>query len=469
MKPGSRASLGSRLLTGQLLILVLVFAGVALAVHVSLEKALLAQVEGRVLARLSWLESGLEFDKGVLEFDPKRDATDAASSWEVRLAGVGRLWASDQAAGAGPVLSRQSELVMREGPTGELKLVAMQVDDEGDTPAMPPLYRVDSPAAGLVLQVEASESTEAVRSHLAGLRLRIAGTGLLGLFLLAIGFWAYVRASVKPLEDVAAAVGGVDFDRLDERLEDAPGPSEVAGIRAAVNHMLDRLEEGSHYQARFAALASHELRTPLAGIRLEAELALRRNRGEQDCREALGGILEETRRLEELVQGLLLLARHRHPAGCVDGCLELDDLLEESKDAAPGRVMESDAPTGGVLLRGDLELLAMALRNLLRNAVLHGRTAAPRVRVELLADHVDLLVADDGPGFLVDPQGAWAAPREPGTASPHSTPGLGLGLARRAAEACGAELVVLAADPDHPGAVVRLRLARVMEDGAPED
>ncbi|MBL7009020.1 MAG: hypothetical protein ISR76_08485, partial [Planctomycetes bacterium] len=115
MKPGSRASLGSRLLTGQLLILVLVFAGVALAVHVSLEKALLAQVEGRVLARLSWLESGLEFDKGVLEFDPKRDATDAASSWEVRLAGVGRLWASDQAAGAGPVLSRQSELVMREG------------------------------------------------------------------------------------------------------------------------------------------------------------------------------------------------------------------------------------------------------------------------------------------------------------------------------------------------------------------
>lgn len=448
-------TLGARLLSG--LLAILAAAGLALGVvaYLGLEKALLAEVEGRVLARLSWLESGLELDEGKLELDPKRDASGGAATWSVRVADGRLLWSSGADLAGAEVLRRTTELHLQEGVSPVTTLAAFAVDEEGDAPAVPPLYRIAEPDGSLVLRLAAAESTAPAYVRLRELRLRMALGGAGGLLVLGLAFFLFVRRAVRPLAEIAAAVGRIDYGRLDRRLPGDGGPAEVADIRAAVNRMLGRLEDGAELQARFAALASHELRTPLAGIRLEAELALRGRRGADDCREALAGILEETRRLEELIHGLLLLARSRPAAGAADKCLELDELLDAVRDAAPARRVEAPHGTAGLLLRGDRELLAIALRNLLRNAVRHGLTEAPRLGVEQDERHVILRVADDGPGF--------AAPPESGAGT-----GLGLDLARRAAEACGAALEIEPPQPGRSGAVVSLRIPRALAD-EPDD
>jgi signal transduction histidine kinase len=73
--------------------------------------------------------------------------------------------------------------------------------------------------------------------------------------------------------------------------------------------MLDRIETAFMRVTQFTADASHELRTPVSLIRTEAELALRRSRGESEYKESLGQILFEAERTTNLIEQLLALAR----------------------------------------------------------------------------------------------------------------------------------------------------------------
>jgi signal transduction histidine kinase len=75
------------------------------------------------------------------------------------------------------------------------------------------------------------------------------------------------------------------------------------------NHVLDRLEQAFNQLQRFTADAAHELRTPLAALCTIGEVALEKGQGSAEYKEALGNILEETGRLNETIESLLLLAR----------------------------------------------------------------------------------------------------------------------------------------------------------------
>src|ERR1700679_3219823 len=75
------------------------------------------------------------------------------------------------------------------------------------------------------------------------------------------------------------------------------------------NHLLERLEQAFRQLQRFTADASHELRTPLAAIRTISEVALEKPADAEAYREALGNVLEESGRLNQTVDSLLLLAR----------------------------------------------------------------------------------------------------------------------------------------------------------------
>ena len=63
------------------------------------------------------------------------------------------------------------------------------------------------------------------------------------------------------------------------------------------------------------ASASHELRTPLALLKAELELALREGRSAEELRAAVASAAEESDRLVQLAEDLLVLARPTR-AGC---------------------------------------------------------------------------------------------------------------------------------------------------------
>lgn len=131
---------------------------------------------------------------------------------------------------------------------------------------------------------------------------------LLLLIAAGVGYWMSRRAlsPVDALVSTAREIGGAN---LNSRLQKLETGDELQRLSDTLNEMLDRIETAFRRVTQFTADASHELRTPVSLIRTEAELALRRSRGEAEYKESFRHILLEAERTTSLIEQLLALAR----------------------------------------------------------------------------------------------------------------------------------------------------------------
>ncbi len=208
---------------------------------------------------------------------------------------------------------------------------------------------------------------------------------------------------------------------------------------------------GLAQQEALLADAAHELRTPVASIRATLEAA------QLDPSTAAAAI-EEARStsagMGETLDALLAWARLEagtEPPHKTE--LRLDQLVEDlAAEVAPeGEIEVSASPT---VVRGDPVLLRIAIRNLLDNAVRHGRDPARPAAVEVEVGDGTVVVRDRGPGLpgeALDREGVARFRSE----APDGT-GLGISIAARIADVHGGELS--AANRDGGGTVVRLDL-----------
>src|SRR5262249_51273997 len=130
----------------------------------------------------------------------------------------------------------------------------------------------------------------------------------LALVLASLAGYGLAAAALRPVEAMrrrAAAVSATEPGRLPV----PPGGDEISRLASTLNEMLGRLEAAFEHERRFVANASHELRTPLAMLRTELELALRRPRTREELTDAIASAAQETNRLSQLAEDLLLIAR----------------------------------------------------------------------------------------------------------------------------------------------------------------
>jgi heavy metal sensor kinase len=122
------------------------------------------------------------------------------------------------------------------------------------------------------------------------------------------GYWLS-RKALSPVDTLTRTARSISGNNLGERLEKLATGDELQRLSDTLNEMLARIESAFLRVTRFTADASHELRTPISLIRTEAEIALRKSRGDTEYREALRHILLEAERTSSLVEELLSLAR----------------------------------------------------------------------------------------------------------------------------------------------------------------
>jgi len=104
-------------------------------------------------------------------------------------------------------------------------------------------------------------------------------------------------------------LGQISASNLSQRIDESSIKSELGTLALILNQMFGRLQASFERQARFAADASHELRTPTAVVLAQSELALARDRSPDEYQEALRACYQAAKRMESLVDGLLVLAR----------------------------------------------------------------------------------------------------------------------------------------------------------------
>lgn len=271
-------------------------------------------------------------------------------------------------------------------------------------------------------------------------------TNLILLAILAAGssfsIWVARRTAARismPLRQLAETAGQIGQGHF-STVEPSTFSSEIHDLQASLNNMANRLANADHMQKSFIQDASHELRTPLMVIQGYAEGLERGVLNDSAGTAAI--IRNESQKLSQLVDSLLTLSRIENQAGQSSKVnLLLDDWLKDQvqrfqtlADRSGKKIdIVSDS---AIQLNIDESLLEMVMSNLLSNAI---RYSASQVTVAALSNEntVTITVADDGPGIA--PQDLTRIFNRFFKGKNGQT-GLGLAIARAAAEAIGGTL-----------------------------
>lgn len=252
-------------------------------------------------------------------------------------------------------------------------------------------------AATLVVAVdpESLERLDAV------ILLLFAGAFVIVLLLGTVGaliLGRYLRLKLARIGDTAQAIVAGD---MSQRIPIGRRGDEFDMVATSVNAMLDRIAQLLDNLRQVSSDLAHDLRTPLSRLRGSLEAALD---GPSD-RATLKAALRQSDDILALFAAILRISEVE--GGGIGRSMEVLDIGELAGDLcetyAPavtdgGRTLTCRA-TGGAQVRGDRELLAQALINLLDNAQVH-TPPGTGITLALTQDEgtIRLSVADDGPG-----------------------------------------------------------------------
>ncbi|MFH0934017.1 MAG: ATP-binding protein [Pseudomonadota bacterium] len=262
---------------------------------------------------------------------------------------------------------------------------------------------------GRLLQLHVSETTQQRQALIRGILANIVIPQLLLTLIALAVVWYGLKQGLRPLERLRREVLDRKRDDLGQ-LDGSQAPAEVRPLIDAVNNLLERLKQVMGAQQRFVADAAHQLRTPFAGLKMQAELALRTHDPEQK-QHALNHILTSTRHGTRLVNQLLALARNE-PAGLGSdrfAALDIRQLAQECTSNWVPLALEKDIDLGyesdteAHMVYGDAASLTEMLGNLIDNAILYTQSGGRiTVSVKAVNGKTALCVEDNGPG--IDPQ-----------------------------------------------------------------
>jgi two-component system OmpR family sensor kinase len=252
---------------------------------------------------------------------------------------------------------------------------------------------------------------DAASANLRGVVLTELITGGALIALLAVcGNWLIGRG-LAPLRRMASTAGLITRSGdLAARMPDAGDSQETGRLAAAINTMLDRIQQSFGARLRseqkvrqFAADASHELRTPLTTIRGYAELFRVNALGPGELPNAMRRIEQEAERMSLLVAELLELARLDRPSSLdlseTDLTVLARDAVADARAVEPGREVSMSVPDS-LVVTADEPRIRQVLANLLGNVRAHtppGTPAAVRLRADGPGAVIE--VADQGPGM----------------------------------------------------------------------
>ena len=244
--------------------------------------------------------------------------------------------------------------------------------------------------------------------------LVVGGTMLAGvLFLLFL--------LIRSLRRLARVAQSLDPQAPSHRLPEKGLPIEILPMVRAINQMIARMDKANEEQAFFLAAAAHELRTPLAVLRARLE-SLPDGASKDELKQDL-------RRMSGLVDQLLRLMSVRNkpaPSSTVDLVSVAKEVVAERAPLVikKGVQIDLDTEERSSPVRGDKRLLAVALANLVDNALSFSESGQT-LRVKVGRER-NITVFDQGPGV---PSAELESIFHPFSKNPPNRRGNGLGLA----------------------------------------
>lgn len=314
--------------------------------------------------------------------------------------------------------------------------------------------RVRIGEAAYVLHVaEDMTSAEAILDEITDrAALPIGGVVVAVLAAALIAMLVAVRLSLRPVRMASTQAEQIGPGSSRRAIVVPEIPVEILPLIQAVNGALDRLDEAYRAQREFSADVAHELRTPLSILGAQADLLADRKMAAL-LRRDIDAMTRLVNQMLDSAAAAQLRIGEAERADLVEIARDVAAMMAPSAIAA-GKAVEVVDPGGAVVVRGNVDALTGAVRNLVENALAHTR---PRTTVTIrIVEPGTISVADAGSGIPPDQRESiferyWRSDRRRGGRT-----GLGLAIVRRVVLAHGGEVAI--GDAPEGGAEFRISL-----------
>jgi two-component system OmpR family sensor kinase len=400
-------SVRARLTLWYVSVLAAVLVAVGIMIYVLLGRGLYGRIDENLRA-----VTGIAVTSLTNDLAEGQSVEDAARSTAAELF-------SDQAMIA--IYDGRGRLLAEQGRDDELDVVLPRADsipshgsvlytaaeNDGDDRHRMAVRRARIAGSGTDYIILASTDLEATDDELESLRGILLYVVAGALVIAGIVGWFLARHSLAPVVVMAERARRIGVGNLGGSLPVANPRDELGRLAATFNELLARLAGSFAQQRQFMADASHELRTPVATARTAAAVALQQpHRSEDEYRETLQIIEQQTGRLARVVDDMFILARadagnypmQRAPLyldELVDDVARAARILAARKQVSIEHTVEANAP-----FTGDEDLLRRMVGNLVDNAVKHA-PAGSTVRLDLARNALGFVieVSDTGAGI----------------------------------------------------------------------
>jgi two-component system, OmpR family, sensor histidine kinase TctE len=215
--------------------------------------------------------------------------------------------------------------------------------------------------------------------------------------------WFGLAKGIEPLNEIAHAVRTRKPSDLSP-IDPLEAPEEVRPFIHSINQLMERLEQSVSAQQRFVADAAHQMRTPIAGLKSQAELAMRQ-RDPLNVQHAMRQIAIGADRASRLINQLLTMARAESDAPKPFTRVDMDEVVHAVSREWAGRAADKHIDLGfegtglPIYVEGNEMLLTELVSNLLDNAIRYTPDGG-KVTARLLAgEEVTLEIEDNGIGI----------------------------------------------------------------------
>jgi signal transduction histidine kinase len=317
----------------------------------------------------------------------------------------------------------------------------------------------------LLVGRDVRDAREFRRRLLDSLNVGLAITLALGV----LGGFVFSRTIMRRIESITRTCRKIMSGDLTLRVAASKRNDELGQLSQSINDMLDQIERLMRGMQQVSDNVAHDLRTPLTRLRSRLESALRRAQDPAE-RETIEGAIADADSLLATFAALLRIARAEagSPRSFVN--IDLHALAEEVVDLygplaeEKGLEFVTDLQKG-LVARGDPNLIAQALANLIDNAVKYTDQGTVKVTLTQREGRPAFIVADSGPG-VPEAYRDKVLERLFRLEQSRTSPGSGLGLSLVAAVAKSHGLG-LKLDDNHPGLRVTLHfpVQNIIEKG----
>lgn len=262
------------------------------------------------------------------------------------------------------------------------------------------IYSLHVPSKELV--IELGEQQNARQYLVLSIAKDLVLPFLVSLPVVAFLFWRAIRSGMKDLHKVTRQVNTRSPEQM-MPIEAAKLPPDLQPLVAAINALLQRLDQSLSRERQITELAAHELRTPLTAIKLQAQMGLKAANDAARIT-ALRGLLEGVERAAHLVEQLLTLTRVEQTkfelydldAGEASSRVTAE-LLPLSDRRRQKIALDIQSP---LIVHANEDLLHLTLMNIVGNAIKYSpENSKIIVKGKKAENEVQLDIVDQGPGI----------------------------------------------------------------------